>query len=324
MDLSYILNLYKGSDRVRTIAASLDKQQCRTQVNGLSGSQHAFVAASVFSMAGSHMVFVFPEKEEAAYFLNDIENIMGERSALFFPSSLRKSYRFPQTDNNSVLLRAEVLTHIGKNKSPKPVITYAEAFKEMVATAGVLQSNTVEAKVGEALSVDFIIEFLNEHGFERTDFVMEAGQYSVRGGIVDVFSFANEMPYRMEFDGDRVESIRVFDPLSQLSEKNMAHITIIPNVQSKLVKEQHQSFADFLPEDTIIWLVDGANVMSVMQSGLESMMESGTIETTDDNDVDFGRLPGNPTDVFNTAESLQKGMTRFRIIESGSKSLYEN
>ncbi|MFM7822318.1 MAG: transcription-repair coupling factor, partial [Bacteroidota bacterium] len=160
--------------------------------------------------------------------------------------------------------------------------------------------------------------------FERTDFVMEAGQYSVRGGIVDVFSFANEMPYRMEFDGDRVESIRVFDPVSQLSEKNMAHITIIPNVQSKLVKEQHQSFADFLPEDTIIWLVDGANVMSVMQSGLESMMESGTTETTDDNDVDFGRLPGNPTDVFNTAESLQQGMARFRIIESGSKSLYEN
>lgn len=269
------------------------------------------------------MVFVFPEKEEAAYFLNDVENILGERSALFFPSSLRKPYHFPQTDNNSVLLRAEVLTHIGKNKSPKPVITYAEAFQEMVATAGVLQSNTVEAKVGEALSVEFIIEFLNEHGFERTDFVMEAGQYSVRGGIVDVFSFANEMPYRMEFDGDRVESIRVFDPVSQLSEKNMHHITIIPNVQSKLVKEQHQSFADFLPDDAIIWLVDGANVMSVMQSGLESMMESATADSTDEIDAEFGRLPGNPNDVFNTADSLQQDMARFRIIESGSKSLYE-
>jgi transcription-repair coupling factor (superfamily II helicase) len=323
LDLSYILNLYKGSDRVRTIAAALDKPQSRIRASGLSGSQHAFVAASVFSMANSHTVFVFPEKEEAAYFLNDIENIMGERSALFFPSSLRKSYRFPQTDNNSVLLRAEVLTHIGKNKSPKPVVTYAEAFQEMVATAGVLQSNTVEAKVGEALSVDFIIEFLNEHGFERTDFVMEAGQYSVRGGIVDVFSFANEMPYRMEFDGDRVESIRVFDPVSQLSEKNMHHITIIPNVQAKLVKEQHQSFADFLPEDAIIWFVDGANVFSVMRSGLESMIEAGTQEDSDETDIDYGRLPGNPKDVFNTAESLQKGVARFRIIESGSKPHFD-
>ena len=322
MDLSYILNLYKGSDRVRTIAASLDQAHCRTHVTGMSGSQSAFVAASVFSMAGSHMVFVFPEKEEAAYFLNDLENIMGERSALFFPSSLRKSYRFPFTDSNSVLLRAEVLTHIGKNKSPKPVVTYAEAFQEMVATAGVLQSNTVEARVGEALSVEFIIEFLNEHGFERTDFVMEAGQYSVRGGIVDVFSFANELPYRMEFDGDRVESIRVFDPVSQLSEKNMNHITIIPNVQSKLVKEQHQSFVDFLPADAIIWMVDGQHVFSVMQSGLESMKEQ-EVEGQQEDEEDNARLPGKPVDVFNQPGELMKGLQKFRIIESGGKTQFE-
>jgi transcription-repair coupling factor (superfamily II helicase) len=322
LDLSYILNLYKGSDRVRTIAASLDQAHCRAHVTGMSGSQSAFVASSVFSMVGSHMVFVFPEKEEAAYFLNDLENIMGERSALFFPSSLRKSYRFPFTDSNSVLLRAEVLTHIGKNKSPKPVVTYAEAFQEMVATAGVLQSNTVEARVGEALSVEFIIEFLNEHGFERTDFVMEAGQYSVRGGIVDVFSFANELPYRMEFDGDRVESIRVFDPVSQLSEKNMNHITIIPNVQSKLVKEQHQSFVDFLPADAIIWMVDGQNVFSVMQSGLEAMKDQD-VDTEQHEEEDNARLPGKPEDVFNQPDELVKGLQKFRIIESGGKTQFE-
>jgi transcription-repair coupling factor (superfamily II helicase) len=327
VDLSHILNLYKGSDRVRTIAASLDKASCSTHISGLSGSQSAFVAASVFSMAGSHMVFVFPEKEDAAYFLNDLENILGEKSALYFPSSLRKSYRFPYTDNNSVLLRAEVLTHIGKNKSPKPVITYAEAFHEMVATAGVLKSNTVEARVGESLSVDFIIEFLNEHGFERTDFVMEAGQYAVRGGIVDVFSFANELPYRMEFDGDRVESIRVFDPVSQLSEKNMNHITIIPNVQSKLVKEQHQSFPDFLPDDTIIWFFDSENVFSVMRSGFDSMMDSVAKDKVDEEVMEEEsneRLPGKPSQVFNTEKEILDGVKKFRMIESGNKCVFES
>jgi transcription-repair coupling factor (superfamily II helicase) len=322
LDLSYILNLYKGSDRVRTIVDSLGKPGSNTRITGTCGSQSAFVAASVFPLIGSHVVFVFPEKEEAAYFLNDLENIMGERSALFFPSSLRKPYIFPNTDNNSVLLRAEVLTHIGKNKSPRPVITYAEAFHEKVATAGVLQSNTVEARVGEGLSVDFIIEFLNEHSFERVDFVMEAGQFAVRGGIVDVFSFANEMPYRMEFDGDRVESIRVFDPLTQLSEKNMNHITIIPNVQSKLIKEQHQSFADFLPPDTVLWFIDTENVFSVMRAGFESMVDKDYADVDGDEESNE-RLPGKPADIFNDADQVLKMIKGLRKIESGSKSLFQ-
>ncbi len=320
MDFNYLFKLYQGSQPVRTLRGSLGQpSRVVVSLKGTAGSQPALVAASLYAQDPVRMVFVLPDREEAAYFLNDLENILGERSALFFPSSLKKPYHFPFTDNNNVLLRAEVLTHLSKNVKPLPVVTYAEALHEKVVTKKALISNTVEARVGESLSIDFVMEFLSENDFERSEFVHEAGQFSVRGGIVDIFSFANELPFRVEFDGDRIESIRVFDPVTQLSEKNMNHITIIPNVQGKLVKEEHQSFLEFIPSDTVMWCSNLEHSMEQMQAGLFRMNESALPGDYTEEERDHGVLPGKPEHVFDTPERILELMVRFRIVETGTK-----
>ena len=320
MDFSYFFHLYKGSNHLRSLNSFLqDSDQSPVGLLGMTGSQPAMIAAALYESHPSRMIFVLPDREEAAYFLNDLENILGERTALFFPSSLKKPYTFPYLDNNNVLLRAEVLTHLSKNIKPLPVITYAEAFHEKVVTKKALVSNTVEARVGETLSIDFITEFLTENNFERSDFVVEAGQFAVRGGIVDVFSFANELPYRMEFDGDKIESIRVFDPATQLSEKNMNHITIIPNVQGKLVKEEHQPFLDFLSEDTIIWCKDFYHTLDVMQAGLKMMNESSSSNLDSEYENENGFLAGKPEDAFDVPGKVEKLIRNFRVVEYGNK-----
>jgi transcription-repair coupling factor (superfamily II helicase) len=325
LDFNYIFNLYKGSKHLHELHAQLQQPGKKAiKLSGLAGSQLAVIAASLYDANPSRMVFVLPDREEAAYFLNDLENILGERTALFFPSSLKKPYTFPYIDNNNVLLRAEVLTHLSKNVKPIPVVTYAEALHEKVVTKSALVSNTVEARVGEALSVDFIIEFLIENSFERSDFVVEAGQFAVRGGIVDVFSFANEMPYRMEFDGDKIESIRVFDPATQLSEKNMNHITIIPNVQGKMVKSDHQPFLEFLSPDTIIWSKDTLHSMDLMQSGMKMMNEQQPTEEYPIDETDVGVLTGKPDDVFNSSEKVAALLQNFNVIECGSKCFFKH
>ncbi|HEX5002181.1 MAG TPA: transcription-repair coupling factor, partial [Bacteroidia bacterium] len=253
----------------------------------------------------------------AAFFLNDLENLLGINNALFFPSSLKKAYNFPVIDNGNVLLRAEVLTHLGKNVKPLPVVTYAEAFHEKVVTRKALAGNTVEARVGESLSVDFLMDFLNENDFIRSDFVYEAGQYSIRGGIVDIFSFANEFPYRVEFDGDRIGSIRSFDPSTQLSEKMMHHITIIPNLQGKLMRDDRQPFAEFLPDDTVIWCRDLPFSFELIQSGMKKMDELFNQQSTDSSDQES--MTGSPLEAFDTIDTITGLLQKFRIVEFGSK-----
>ncbi|MDQ3051697.1 MAG: DEAD/DEAH box helicase, partial [Bacteroidota bacterium] len=323
MDFNYLFNLYKGSLSHRTVQAQLQEPGNGViHLTGMSGSQPALFAASLYDAHPERIIFVLPEREDAAYFLNDLENILGERTALFFPSSLKKPYAFPYIDSNNVLLRAEVLTHLSKNVKPLPVVTYAEALHEKVVTKKALVSNTVEARVGEALSIEFLMEFLGGNGFERADFVLEAGQYAIRGGIMDVFSFANELPYRVEFDGDKIDSIRVFDPATQLSEKNMNHITIIPNVQGKLVKEEHQSFLEFIGSDTILWCSNLQHSLELMQSGLKIMNESGASEYSADEDL-LGILPGKPEGIFDDSEHIATLMSRFRRVETGTKMYFK-
>ena len=323
MDFSYFFNLYKGSANLRALQSFLaDPGQPAIRLTGMSGSQPAMIAAALYELHPVRMIFVLPEREDAAYFLNDLENILGHRSALFFPSSLKKPYGFPFIDNGNVLLRAEVLTHLSKNIKPLPVVTYAEALHERVVTKHALVSNTVEARVGEPLSVEFLVDFLNENDFERTDFVLEAGQFAVRGGILDVFSFANELPYRVEFDGERIESIRIFDPATQLSEKNMHHITIIPNVQGKLVKAAHQSFLDFVNEETVFWCVNLDHSLELMQSGLKVMNETGEASLNQESYDETGVLHGKPEDIFEETGTIISGLKRFRKIESGNKPYF--
>ncbi|HLG02797.1 MAG TPA: transcription-repair coupling factor [Bacteroidia bacterium] len=253
MNIREIAELYQQSPHVgRLLEATGGTIPGRIQLRGLAGSAGAFIACAVFNRSkGSHL-FILPDQESAAYFQNDLEGLLGieEEQAtlspvLFFPASYRKPYQVEDTDNANVLLRAEVLDRVRREKRTI-IITYPGALSEKVVTRQLLEKNTLQLKRTEKVSIQFVTDLLFEFGFERVDYVYVAGQYAVRGGITDVWSFANENPYRIEFFGDEVESIRTFDPVTQLSLKNLEWLTIIPNVQGKLLVENRESFFSYL------------------------------------------------------------------------------
>ncbi|GIM55128.1 transcription-repair-coupling factor [Capnocytophaga cynodegmi] len=191
------------------------------------------------------------DKEEAAYFLNDLESLLGDEHVIFFPDSYRRPYQIEDTDNANVLLRAEVLNRLGSHQTPLIVVSYPEALFEKVITRKQLEKNTLKIKKGDSLSLDFLNEMLFTYNFNRTDFVTEPGEFSVRGGIVDVFSFSNNEPYRIEFFGNEIESIRTFDVETQLSTQQLSKITIIPNIENKENEEVRQSILEYISEKTL-------------------------------------------------------------------------
>ncbi len=243
----------------------------RMRLRGLAGSAPAFLAATVVRQTSSSHLFILPDQEAAAYFLNDLESLLriydasGEEKSvvpvLYFPASYRRPYQLEETDNANVLLRAEVLDRM-RRESRMVVVTYPGALPERVVTKQLLEKNTLGLKRGENISMAFVMDLLHEYGFERSDYVYEAGQYAVRGGIIDMFSFANEHPYRVEFFGDEVDSIRTFDPMTQLSLKTLDRLTIIPNVQGKLLNESRESFFSYFASSRagtsshVVWVSD--------------------------------------------------------------------
>lgn len=220
----------------------------------LVGSSLSFVLFDIFKRTGQTLLFVGDDKEQAAYLLNDLELLLGQEQVLFFPSSYRRPYQTEETDNANVLLRAEVLSQL--QQGARVVVSYSEALFEKVLTRQQLDKNTLTLKRGEHLSLDTLNETLFEYQFQRVDFVSEPGEFSVRGGIVDVFSFSNDTPYRIEFFSDVVESIRTFDVETQLSLQQVSSVVIIPNIESKIAGEQRTSFLSLLPEQTLIFVQD--------------------------------------------------------------------
>ncbi|MCB0760780.1 MAG: transcription-repair coupling factor [Flavobacteriales bacterium] len=204
---------------------------------------------------GTHLV-VMPDKESAAYFHNDLESLYTDTKVLFFPRSARVPYATETTENANISMRAEVLNEINKEHNLLIVVSFPEALAEKVTTKKQLTKNTFDVKVGDHFDMDFIDEAFHEFGFAKVDYVYEPGQYSVRGGIVDVFSFSFDHPYRIEFFGDEVESIRKFEPDTQLSIGKMARATIIPSLGEKLIEESSESFFEFIGGDTVFWYAD--------------------------------------------------------------------
>ena len=235
-----------------TIAQS---QPCGTVVTlkGLVGSSISFVISEIFKKTTVAFLLIFNDKKEAAYHLNDLEQLIGEEEVLFYPESYRSPHKIEETDNANVLLRTEVLNRLNSKKRPAVIVSYPDALFEKVMTRKELDKNTLKIKVGDSISLDFLNEVLFEYQFKRLDFVTEPGEFSVRGGIVDVFSFSRAEPYRIEFFGDDVDSIRTFDIETQLSIEKISKITIISNIENKLLNDSRQSFLEYIAADTIVF-----------------------------------------------------------------------
>lgn len=309
------LKMYCADGLIKTVAAGIHTpKRSSVKIKGLSGSLDAVLAASTFKLHPQNYVIILQDKEEAAYFQNDLQNLL-ERNILLFPMSYKRPYEFDETENANILMRAEVLNHLAGHTKPEIIVTYPEALSEKVINKRSLAINTFTVKLNEKLDIAFLEEFLHGYDFEKTDFVYEAGQFSVRGGIIDVFSFAHELPYRIELFGDEVDSIRSFDPGSQLSVETTDHISIIPNVQTQLLQEERQSFLEFISGDTRLWFKDVQLTIDVIQKSFEKatasfdkiLRQSGT------------QIVLQPDQLFENETSFQQKIKLFLTIEFGNR-----
>ncbi|MBL7892762.1 MAG: transcription-repair coupling factor [Bacteroidia bacterium] len=317
MKLEQLLKKYSDSDNTLQILEKLRSPgNSHVHLKGLVGSFPSFVLTTVAAQLKKVHLCVLPDQEGAAYFLNDLENLLGKSSVLFFPSSGRKPYEHSLGDSSSILLRAEVLNYLlqgaGDNDTPIVVVTYPEALAEKVVTRSHLSKNTLQVLKGEKLSVDFVIDLLLEYGFNRVDYVVEPGQFSVRGGIIDVFSFSSDDPYRVELSGDEVESIRSFDAVSQLSVEQLDKINVIPNIQTKLLRESRQSFLEYIPAETVLWLNDLELISDIIHKEVEQAVGAyEKLETLID------QLP--PSELFIDRETFLNQVKAFSTIEFGNR-----
>lgn len=266
MNISNIVEQFKKGAEVNTLVEALEKQKSKIALRGLIGSADALLAISSHERIGRTAVFVLPNHEEASFFLSDLENIL-DREVLFFPSSFRKPFDFTQSNSGQVLQRAEALNTLHQQGKKPLVVTYPEALAEKVINRQELSKNTLVIQQDAKLGIEFINEFLIEYDFERVDFVYEPGQFSIRGGIVDIFSFSNDLPYRVEFFGDTIESIRTFDIESQLSVSKINSITILPNVQAKFLTVSNISLLEYIDSNAILWFKDVQLTLDVIKTG---------------------------------------------------------
>ncbi len=285
------------------------------------GSLDAVVAASTYQLNKQTNIFVLHDKEEAAYFHNDLQNLMGDKEVLLFPTSYKRPYQFDETENANILMRAEILNRINhKSSVGELIVTYPEALTEKVINKKSLSTNTFSAKVGESLDVGFLSELLQTYDFEQTDFVYEAGQFSVRGGILDVFSYAHDLPYRIELFGNEIDSIRTFDPVSQLSQENIKEINIIPNVQTKLLEETRQSFLSFIPRNSKIWFKDYEQTLDTIERYFLKATENfdQVLAVTDT------QVVLSPEELFEKRETFKLGLEGYIQIEFGNRSHFKS
>ncbi len=253
MSKPFSVDFYNHSDKINQLVSAIHSNKNKLEISNLVGSSLSFVISSTFKKSEKPFLLIFNDKEEAAYYLNDLERLVGDKNVLFYPGSYRRPYQIEETDNANILLRSEVLNRINSRKKPAIIVTYPDALFEQVITKRELERSTLKLSVGEELSLDFINEVLFEYNFKREDFVTEPGEFSVRGGIIDVFSFSNDEPYRIEFFGDEVDSIRTFDIETQLSSEKLKKISIMPNVENKLLEEKRESFLKYTSSNTIVF-----------------------------------------------------------------------
>ncbi|HLR01038.1 MAG TPA: transcription-repair coupling factor [Sphingobacterium sp.] len=317
MNLEKLIHEYQNKTETKEIAEYLGQEKQNLHLKGLVGSSDAFTLAGVYLNSGRPMIVVLPNYEEASYLAGDLENILNKQ-ILLFPGSFRKSLDFTQENSNYVLQRAETLNLLDKKNSiPKIVVTYPEALVEKVINRQDLEKNTLEITKGNQLSIDFINEFLYAYEFDRVDFVYEPGQFAVRGGIVDIFSYSNDLPYRVEFFGDEVDGIRSFEVESQLSVQQMDTISIIPNVQSDKLTSEHISLIEYIGDETSIWFKEMQHCLDIVHTSYAESEELWQAISEEDkkNNPEWQ----NPKQSFITAQELQNLCKTIHVIEFGKQ-----
>ena len=306
MEIKLLNKVIKKHSKIIECTNSINKTG-KIFLRNLTGSARSLYISNIINNFSCNHLIILPDKEEAAYFQNDI-SIISDQRTIFFPTSFKRSIVYGQEDSANLLLRAETLQLLANNEK-LIIVTYPEAIIEKVINKDTLLNSTLKLNVGEQLSVDFIQEVLKEYHFQYVDFVYEPGQYSIRGSIIDIFSFASDLPYRIDFFGDEVESIRSFDIENQLSKENYSQISIVPKIvnpdNDNTDFKQTESFFHFLTQDSIVWtdnlpfIIDKTNEI---QEKLDEQTKGNQIITK---------------------ENLLEVISKFKCIEFGQNSYFK-
>jgi transcription-repair coupling factor (superfamily II helicase) len=310
-----ISQTYLQTLQVQNLQNAMSQTGTKTHLKGLVGSSFSFVISTVFKAAEKPFLLVFNDKEEAAHYLNDLEQLCNGKDVLFYPGSYRRPYEIEETDNANVLLRAEVLNRINSQKKPAIIVTYPDALFEQVVTRKELERHTLKVGLKDKVSIDFVNEVLFEYQFKRVDFVTEPGEFSLRGGIVDVFSFSHDEPYRIEFFGDEVDSIRTFDVETQLSIEQIKKISIIPNVANKLLEENRQSFLKYIAQKTVVCIKNADLLFSRIDDFYDKAEDAFKSLSTDIKHAE-------PNELFCNATVLKKQLLDFSVLEFGTATVF--
>lgn len=320
MNLQFLLEKYQRSPRILSIAASFVlPKPSKVSASNISGSFPSFLFSALYQsdeLQRSNHVIILEDAEEAAYFHNDIEQLINPIDLFYFPSSFKTNKNFKLQSSSHTMLRTEALTRLAGAGNRKILVTYPEALMEKVPGMETLAANMISVKVNDRLSTDELMEKLVGFGFERTDFVFEPGQFAMRGGIFDIYSFGNEKPYRIELFGEEVDSIRIFDPETQLSERKLLQVNIIPNADAHHSGELKVNLLDLLPSNTIFYCSNWQLIMDRYQDNEDNLklFLSNTSTNTTPQEQDE-KIWEPHADDFTSFDEWKKSLDRYSMLE---------
>ena len=325
MEILDLVKRFAGHPGVIAIQKVWDDEEAHSvHLKGLSASAAPMLFGALSVMDTPWQVpvamFVLNDLEEAGYFYHDLVQMLGETQVLFFPSSYKRAIKYGQKDPANEVLRTEVLTKLAgyatsgkKNRVERPlyIVSYPDALAELVVSCEMLNDHSLALEVGTTIEISKIEEVLANEGFERVDYVYEPGQFAVRGSIIDVFSYASEYPYRVDFFGDEIDSIRTFEIETQLSRDKVQRISVVPKLGDGKVKSE-VSFFDFLPKESALafhdYLWAHERVVQLNEEGLSLQAVQAMGE-----DADY-RL-----NLLDASDFIRK-TSAFRRIEFGTKA----
>jgi len=297
-----IIQKFTTSNSFEAALSRLENTRGEIKITGLTQSGISIFISSGHQKNQKNWLVIVEDKEAAAYIQNDLERFLGKDEALFYPASYRRPYEIEAIDNANVLMRSEVLQQLSESKKPKVIVTYIDALLEKIITKKDFVSQRIDLKTGDQVGLDFINESLFEFGFERTDFVTLPGEFSVRGGIIDVYSFAHDLPYRIEFFGNEVESIRTFDIETQLSKEAVSNLTIVPNMDRSASVQERISFLEYFDsENTTVFVQE----IEVIKKKLDELYEKAEQQFEK---LDSPLKHAHPSALFSSSETLEKDL----------------
>lgn len=293
----------------KEIFTQIDTQP-HLSVRGSAGSSASVFAAELFLTHKKTVLFLVDDKEEALYINSEMEDLLGKESVLYFPATHMEPYQVEKTQNANLVLRTEVLNKINSEKSPKVIVAYIGALSEKVLKKEDFKAISHHIKTGDQLDFDFVDELLNHYQFNQTDFVSEPGEFSVRGGIVDVFSYSNEKPYRITFFGNEVENIKTFDIETQLSVDKVEGFQLVSNMNFS-VSGTRVSFLEILPKDSLVISRNGIVGLQKLRTFYEK-----SIEKFDNLNKDISHR--SPQELFISDQEFLFDYKKFKTIDFSS------